>query len=115
MQFEVPVAFLAESIGLGEVLFLFIIILALFGPRRLPEIARQIGKTLAELHRASQNFRDQVMQIEAEITTEKPSAPKAVPAKDLPVPAQGPSVGADATAAATGSEMPRKEEHERAG
>lgn len=41
----------------GELLFLFVLALLVFGPRKLPEIARQLGKAMAELRRASNEFR----------------------------------------------------------
>jgi sec-independent protein translocase protein TatB len=75
MWVSVPVAFLAGSIGPGEVVFLFLIILLFFGPRRLPDLARQIGKAVSELRRASQNFRDQVMQMDKEPPASKPVRP----------------------------------------
>ena len=43
-----PAAFLTGSPGAGELLLLFVVILVLFGPKRLPGIARIIGKTLDE-------------------------------------------------------------------
>ena len=66
MHPSVPVAFLAGSVGPGELIVWFAVILLLFGPRRLPEIARQLGKALAHLRRASQEFQSQVMQIAEE-------------------------------------------------
>jgi TatA/E family protein of Tat protein translocase len=59
-------AFLAGSPGPGEIIVIFLLILVLFGPRRLPEIAKMIGKTLHELRRASEDFKDQVMAIETD-------------------------------------------------
>lgn len=59
-----PFAFFTGAPGPGELILLFVVILVLFGPKRLPEIARMIGRTLDELRRASQDFRDQVMRIE---------------------------------------------------
>jgi len=59
-------AFLSSTPGGGELLVLFLAILILFGPRRLPEVARTVGKFMEYLRRASQDFRDQVMQIEQE-------------------------------------------------
>lgn len=50
--------------GGGEILIIFLVILVLFGPRRLPEVARSIGRVLEELRKASQDFKDQVMSID---------------------------------------------------
>ncbi|HEY7352504.1 MAG TPA: twin-arginine translocase TatA/TatE family subunit [Terriglobales bacterium] len=44
---------------------LFILALLLFGPKKLPAIARQVGKALNEFKRASNEFK---AQIEAEIS-----------------------------------------------
>lgn len=59
-------AFLSSGVGTGELLVIFVAVLLLFGPKRLPEIARMIGKAMAELRRASNEFRAQVMAIEDE-------------------------------------------------
>lgn len=48
----------------SETIFLFFLALIVFGPKKLPEIARQAGRILAELRRASNEFKS---QIEAEI------------------------------------------------
>lgn len=64
MTIPVPSAFLTGAPGPGELILLFLVILVLFGPRRLPEVARKIGKMLDQLRRASQDFRDQIMHIE---------------------------------------------------
>ncbi|MGH2756306.1 MAG: Sec-independent protein translocase protein TatB [Actinomycetota bacterium] len=45
------------SIGPLEILFVGIIALIVFGPQRLPEIARSIGKTVAELRRQAADVR----------------------------------------------------------
>jgi sec-independent protein translocase protein TatB len=48
-----------------DTVVLFILALLLFGPKKLPQIARQVGKALAEFKRASNEFKS---QIEAEIS-----------------------------------------------
>jgi sec-independent protein translocase protein TatB len=48
----------------GEMVFLFLLALILFGPKKLPEIGRQIGRFMNEFRRASNEFRS---QIESEI------------------------------------------------
>jgi sec-independent protein translocase protein TatB len=48
----------------GEMIFLFFLALILFGPKKLPEIARQVARFMNEFKRASNEFRS---QIESEI------------------------------------------------
>lgn len=45
-------------------IFIFVLALILFGPKKLPEIGREIGKALGEFKRASNEFRN---QLESEI------------------------------------------------
>lgn len=49
----------------GDTVVIFILALLFFGPKKLPELARQIGKVLNEFKRASNEFRS---QIEAEVS-----------------------------------------------
>ncbi len=44
----------------SDTIFLFFLVLILFGPKKLPEMARQAGKLLAELRRASNEFKSQI-------------------------------------------------------
>jgi Tat protein translocase TatB subunit len=44
----------------GEIVFILLLALILFGPRRLPELARQMGKFMAEFKRASNEFQSQI-------------------------------------------------------
>jgi sec-independent protein translocase protein TatB len=44
----------------SDTVFLFFLALILFGPKKLPEMARQAGKLLAELRRASNEFKSQI-------------------------------------------------------
>jgi sec-independent protein translocase protein TatB len=50
----------------GEMIFLFFLALILFGPKKMPEIGRQVARFLNEFRRASYEFRS---QIESEINT----------------------------------------------
>lgn len=49
----------------SETIFLFFVALLIFGPKKLPEIGRQVGKILNDFRRASNEFK---AQIEAEIS-----------------------------------------------
>ncbi len=44
----------------GDTAFIFILALLIFGPKKLPEIARQVGKALNEFKRASNEFKAQI-------------------------------------------------------
>jgi TatA/E family protein of Tat protein translocase len=72
MTAPAPLAFFTGAPGPGELVVLFLVVLVLFGPKRLPHIARSIGKVLNDLRRASQDFRDQVMQIDQEPPVDVP-------------------------------------------
>jgi sec-independent protein translocase protein TatB len=50
----------------GEMIFLFLLVLILFGPKKMPEIGRQVARFLNEFRRASYEFRS---QIESEINS----------------------------------------------
>jgi len=54
-----------SCMGFSETIFLFLLALVIFGPKKLPEIARQVGKALNEFRRASNEFK---AQIEAEVS-----------------------------------------------
>jgi sec-independent protein translocase protein TatB len=47
---------------LGDSIFIFVLALVLFGPKKLPEIGRQVGKLLAEFRRASNEFKFQIQE-----------------------------------------------------
>jgi sec-independent protein translocase protein TatA len=45
------------SIGMPELIIIFVIALIIFGPRKLPELGRSLGKSLAEFKRASNELK----------------------------------------------------------
>ncbi|MGA9509851.1 MAG: twin-arginine translocase TatA/TatE family subunit [Candidatus Sulfotelmatobacter sp.] len=55
----------------SETIFLFVLALIVFGPKKLPEIARQAGRLLAELRRASNEFKSQIETEIAHLEVEK--------------------------------------------
>ena len=83
------------NLGFSEMAFIFLLALIIFGPKKLPEIGRQIGKALAEFKRASNEFKWQLeaemRQIEAEATKERliKAAPQTPPAELSTVEAPG--------------------------
>lgn len=74
-----PLLFLAGSPGPLEVLVIFAVVLVLFGPRKLPEIARSLGRMLGELRKASEDFRSQVMSIDKETGEGESKPPPGAP------------------------------------
>jgi sec-independent protein translocase protein TatB len=54
----------------SETIFLFVLALVVFGPKKLPEIARQIGKYMNEFKRASNEFKAQIEQEIAHLDVE---------------------------------------------
>ncbi len=56
------------TLGGPELFLILIIALIVFGPRKLPEIGKSLGRTLAEFRKASHEFRQ---TIESEVETEK--------------------------------------------
>jgi len=50
-------ALILDSLGSTELLFILVIALMFFGPRRLPQLSRTIGKSLAEFRKASEDFK----------------------------------------------------------
>ena len=80
------------GLGFTEILVILVVALLVFGPDRLPELARNLGKGLAEFRRASSDLRRSVLE-----ATETPRHPPAPPAA-LPPPTTGPADEAVAAA-----------------
>lgn len=53
-------------IGMQEMIMIFIIILLLFGAKKLPELARGIGKSMGEFKKAKEEFEHEITRSETE-------------------------------------------------
>lgn len=66
--------FLAFSLGGPEMIIVFVLILLLFGAKKLPELARGIGKSMGEFKRAREDFEREIHN--AEIDQNSKTDPK---------------------------------------
>jgi sec-independent protein translocase protein TatB len=55
-----PPQILLSNLGMADSLILMVLALVVFGPRRLPQIGRQIGKLMYEFRKASNDFKFQM-------------------------------------------------------
>jgi Tat protein translocase TatB subunit len=91
------------TLGGPELFLIFVVALIVFGPRKLPDIGKSLGKMMAEFRRASNEFKS---TIESEVEAEKIrdsmriETPAAAPAYPLE------ATGATATSSPTTTETP---------
>lgn len=80
-------------IGVWEMVIILVIALIVFGPRKLPELGRSLGKSLGEFKRASNELRN---TLDEEIRVEERRPPKAAAPKTGPAaaPPSGDAPGA---------------------
>lgn len=69
------------NIGFPELIIIFVVALLVFGPKRLPELGRSLGRGLSEFRRASSELKSsierEIEQAEIEqVLAEKPAAEK---------------------------------------
>ena len=109
------------SVGVPELIVIFIIALIVFGPRKLPELGRTIGKALAEFRKHSAELRmavdqemrelerhTQELEAKAREAVEPPAAPGVPPESPVSPAAIDPYQGVppQPTPAALSSEEP---------
>jgi sec-independent protein translocase protein TatA len=74
------------SIGMPELIIILTLALIIFGPRKLPELGRSLGKSLGEFKRASNELRntlDEEIRIEEQRSAQRVAAPPPPPADPL--------------------------------
>lgn len=54
------------NLGMPELILIFVVALLVFGPKRLPELGKSLGRAMNEFKRSSQEFRD---SLETEVGT----------------------------------------------
>lgn len=83
--------------GTGEWIIIFIVALLLFGPKKLPELAKGIGKALNEFKSAQREFQDEIRRAEYAVKEEPRKLP--MPSR-TPEPAPAPAATEPAPAPA---------------
>lgn len=64
------------SLGVPELLFILVLALLVFGPRKLPEIGRTLGRALGEFRRATSDLK---RTLDVELSSEEDRRPTASP------------------------------------
>src|SRR2546422_5258690 len=76
------------SLGMPELIVIFVIALIIFGPRKLPELGKSLGKSIAEFKRASNELKstlEEEIRLEEQKTKQEEAA-KAVQAPPVSMP-----------------------------
>ena len=89
------------SIGMPELIIILVIALIIFGPRKLPELGRSLGKSIHEFKKASNELRS---TLEDEIRVEEQRDHAAATAAATPPAATPPPADATTVSRATGVE-----------
>jgi Tat protein translocase TatB subunit len=85
------------GIGLPELLVILVVALLVLGPKRLPEVARTLGRGLAEFRRATADITEELRDAQAVIEEEARQVKRSTAAK--PRPAGKPAAEAEGRAA----------------
>ena len=95
-----------NRMSFSETIFLFVLALIIFGPKKLPEIARQVGKYMNEFRRASNEFKAQIEQEIAHLDVEKPTI---LPPSPIPEGTASRSLTSSAAVESAATETPAAE------
>jgi len=85
------------SIGAPELILIFIVALLVFGPRKLPELGRALGRGISEFRRATTDLKVTLEReiAEDEVAGSAPTVPPQVPAAPEALPDPKPASGQD--------------------
>lgn len=83
------------DIGGGELLLIILVVLMLFGPKKIPEIARTLGKGMAQLRRAQAEFQRNINDVSSDIERTAGIESNPRPFRTVQSPAQAPLQPAD--------------------
>jgi sec-independent protein translocase protein TatA len=72
------------SLGPAEILVVLVVALLVFGPNKMPEIARQVGKGFREFKRVQQHLKSELRDVVAEFDAPSTSTPS-VEAEPVPM------------------------------
>ncbi|MBK1834249.1 Sec-independent protein translocase subunit TatA/TatB [Roseibacillus ishigakijimensis] len=61
------------NLGGPEILIIFVIVLLLFGAKKIPELARGLGKSMGEFKRAREEFEDEIKRAADDVDLDKDS------------------------------------------
>ena len=95
------------GIGATELIIIMVVALLVFGPKRLPELARSLGRGMAEFRRASSDLRQTLQDAEPPPDTLKPAEPSEATEAGATAEASIAPPSTPAAAPATGAEPPR--------
>ena len=61
------------NIGGPEIMIIFVIVLLLFGAKKIPELARGLGKSMGEFKKAREEFEDEIKRAADDVDLDKPA------------------------------------------
>ena len=79
------------NLGMPELILILVLALLLFGPKKLPEIGRQLGKGLGEFKRASNDLKRSIEDEIEKVSKEEPPASADVKPSSAPATVEGAS------------------------
>jgi TatA/E family protein of Tat protein translocase len=92
-------------LGVPEMLFILVLILLIFGPKRLPEVGRMVGKGLGEFRRASNELKRSI-QTELSLEELEEASVRPRPLAAAPTAASGVAAAEPSAPAATVAQEP---------